>query len=148
MFQCVKNSRHLPLATVNMVKDYPEMTDWVHSMHYKAPFYISSNNYTKIAVDRVQAADQRLYNILLLSTGMFLFEKHALLNILKVLLYSDISYPVDLACNHTLSVRSVETVSNLLFQQILGKSIKCWRLGPNLSSSLRRSSPASQTYNQ
>ncbi|XP_036962445.1 semaphorin-7A [Acanthopagrus latus] len=65
---CVKNSRHLPLATVNMVKDYPEMTDWVHSMHYKAPFYISSNNYTKIAVDRVQAADQRLYNILLLST--------------------------------------------------------------------------------
>ncbi|XP_073328805.1 semaphorin-7A [Pagrus major] len=65
---CVKNSRHLPLATVNMVKDYPEMTDWVHSTHSKAPFYISSNNYTKIAVDRVQAADQRMYNILLLST--------------------------------------------------------------------------------
>lgn len=65
---CVKNSRTLPLATVNMVKDYPEMTDWVHSMHYRAPFYTSSNNYTKIAVDRVQAADQHMYNVLLLAT--------------------------------------------------------------------------------
>ncbi|XP_075946025.1 semaphorin-7A [Anarhichas minor] len=65
---CVKNSRTLPLATVNMVKDYPEMTDWVHSVHYTAPFYISSNNYTKIAVDRVQAADQHMYNVLLLAT--------------------------------------------------------------------------------
>ncbi|XP_070763581.1 semaphorin-7A [Enoplosus armatus] len=65
---CVRNSKSLPLATVNMVKDYPEMTDWVHSMHYAAPFYISSNNYTKITVDRVKAADQRMYNILLLAT--------------------------------------------------------------------------------
>lgn len=51
------------------------MTDWVHSMDYTAPFYISSNNYTKIAVDRVQAADQHMYNILLLSTGMFWLKK-------------------------------------------------------------------------
>ncbi|KAG8012675.1 Semaphorin-7A, partial [Nibea albiflora] len=65
---CVKNSKSLPLETINVVKDYPEMTDWVHSVDYKAPFYISSNNYTKIAVDRVQAADQHMYNILLLST--------------------------------------------------------------------------------
>ncbi|XP_069019637.1 semaphorin-7A isoform X1 [Embiotoca jacksoni] len=65
---CVKKSKGLPRATVSMVKDYPEMTEWVHSLHYTAPFYISSNNYTKIAVDRVQAADQRLYNILLLAT--------------------------------------------------------------------------------
>ncbi len=72
IFQCVKNSRSsLPLATVNMVKNYPEMTDWVHSVHYTAPFYISSNNYTKIVVDRVQAADQSMYNILFLATGMF-----------------------------------------------------------------------------
>lgn len=54
-----------------MVKDYPEMTDWVHSVHHTAPFYISSNNYTKIVVDQVQAADQRMYNILFLSTGRF-----------------------------------------------------------------------------
>ncbi|XP_049930118.1 semaphorin-7A [Epinephelus moara] len=65
---CVKNSRTLPLATVNMVKDYPEMTHWVHSIHYSAPFYVSGNNYTKIVVDRVLASDQRMYNILLLAT--------------------------------------------------------------------------------
>ncbi|XP_040893453.1 semaphorin-7A isoform X2 [Toxotes jaculatrix] len=65
---CVKNSKSLPLTTVNMVKDYPEMTDWVHSVHYTAPFYISSNNYTKIVVDQVQAVDQHMYRILLLAT--------------------------------------------------------------------------------
>ncbi|XP_037307889.2 semaphorin-7A isoform X1 [Pungitius pungitius] len=65
---CVKNSRTLPHATVNVVKDYPEMTDWVHSVHFKEPFYISNNNYTNIAVDRVQAADQHTYNVLLLAT--------------------------------------------------------------------------------
>lgn len=54
-----------------MVKDYPEMTEWVHSVHYTAPFYISSNNYTKIVVDQVQAADQSMYNVLLLATGRF-----------------------------------------------------------------------------
>lgn len=46
------------------------MTDWVHSKEYRAPFYISSNNYTKIAVDQVQAADRHMHNVLLLSTGM------------------------------------------------------------------------------
>ncbi|XP_072242009.1 semaphorin-7A [Leuresthes tenuis] len=65
---CVRNSRSLPETTVSMVKNYPEMTNWVHSLHYTAPFYISSNNYTKIAVDRVHAADQHTYNILLLAT--------------------------------------------------------------------------------
>ncbi|XP_023153793.2 semaphorin-7A [Amphiprion ocellaris] len=65
---CVKNSRSLPQATLNVVKDYPEMADWVHSVHNTAPFYISSNNYTKIVVDQVQAADEHVYNILLLAT--------------------------------------------------------------------------------
>ncbi|XP_068595551.1 semaphorin-7A [Brachionichthys hirsutus] len=65
---CVKNSRSLPLATVNVVKDHPEMTDWVHSIRRASPFYVSSNNYTKMAVDRVQAADQSMHSILLLST--------------------------------------------------------------------------------
>lgn len=65
---CVPNSRRLPAATVSVVKDNPEMTDWVHSMHRTAPFYVSNNNYTKIAVDRVQAVDQHMYNILLLAT--------------------------------------------------------------------------------
>ncbi|XP_029909133.1 semaphorin-7A isoform X2 [Myripristis murdjan] len=65
---CNKNSKSLPLATVNIVKDHPEMSDWVRSVHHLAPFYVSNNNYTKIAVDRVQAADQHMYNILLLAT--------------------------------------------------------------------------------
>nr|XP_019933767.1 PREDICTED: semaphorin-7A [Paralichthys olivaceus] len=65
---CVKNSRSLPLTTVNMVKEYPEMTDWVHSVQYTAPFYISSSSYIKIAVDQVQAVDQHRYNVLLLAT--------------------------------------------------------------------------------
>lgn len=68
-FQCVRKSRSLPLATINLVKNHPEMSDWVHPIHYTAPFYVSNNNYVKIAVDRVQAADQHMYNVLLLSTG-------------------------------------------------------------------------------
>lgn len=70
IFQCVANSRFLPLSTISVVKDHPEMTDWVHSEHGSAPFYISNNIYSKIVVDRVQAADQRTYNVLFLSTGM------------------------------------------------------------------------------
>ncbi|XP_059191987.1 semaphorin-7A [Centropristis striata] len=65
---CVRNSRTLPLTTVNMVKDHSEMNDWVHSLHHTAPFYVSTNNYTKIVVDRVQAADKHMHNVLLLAT--------------------------------------------------------------------------------
>lgn len=65
---CVKNSKTLPLATVSMVKDHPEMADWVQSVHNKAPFYVSNYNYTKIAVDQVQGADDKLYNVILLVT--------------------------------------------------------------------------------
>uniref|UniRef100_A0A3Q2YDB7 Semaphorin 7A (JohnMiltonHagen blood group) n=1 Tax=Hippocampus comes TaxID=109280 RepID=A0A3Q2YDB7_HIPCM len=62
--------RLLPLATVSVVRDHPEMSDWVHSVHYVNPFYVSNENYTKIVVDRVQAADQSVYSVLLLATGM------------------------------------------------------------------------------
>uniref|UniRef100_A0A8C6WHZ0 Semaphorin 7A n=1 Tax=Neogobius melanostomus TaxID=47308 RepID=A0A8C6WHZ0_9GOBI len=65
---CVKNSKTLPLATVKVVKDHPEMADWVPSVHRKAPFYVSSFNYTKIVVDQVRGADDKLYNVLLLAT--------------------------------------------------------------------------------
>ena len=70
VFQCVTNSRSLPYATLNVVKDHCEMSEWLRSsIHPLAPFYVSSYNYTKLAVDRVQAADQRTYNVLLLATG-------------------------------------------------------------------------------
>lgn len=65
---CVKNSRALPLATVNVVKYHPEMADWVQPVHSKAPFYVSRYNYTKIVVDQVLGADDKLYNVLLLAT--------------------------------------------------------------------------------
>ncbi|XP_046890503.1 semaphorin-7A [Hypomesus transpacificus] len=66
--KCVSNSKTLPLDTINVVKDHPEMSDWIHSIHPRIPFYISSNNYTKIAVDQVQAADEHMHNVLLLAT--------------------------------------------------------------------------------
>ncbi|XP_011474402.3 semaphorin-7A isoform X2 [Oryzias latipes] len=72
---CVKDSKSLPWGTISIVRDHPEMTDWVHSIHQTAPFYISSHNYTKIVVDRVKAADQREYNILLLATDTGLIHK-------------------------------------------------------------------------
>ncbi|CAB1331754.1 unnamed protein product, partial [Coregonus sp. 'balchen'] len=49
---CVPNSKDLPLATVNVIKDHPEMTDWIHPIQPYTPFYISNYYYTKIAVDR------------------------------------------------------------------------------------------------
>ncbi|KAJ0028903.1 hypothetical protein NQD34_003900 [Periophthalmus magnuspinnatus] len=65
---CIKNSRTIPLATVSVVKDHPEMAGWVHSVHYNTPFYVSSYNYTKITVDQVRGADNSVYNVLLLAT--------------------------------------------------------------------------------
>lgn len=58
------------------------MTEWVHSLHHKAPFYVSSNNYTKIVVDQVLAADKKVYNVLLLATGTsrLVFTKDRILN--------------------------------------------------------------------
>lgn len=70
VLQCVPDSRLLPLATISVVKDHPEMSSWVHPKDERAPFYISSNIYTKIVVDKVQAADQHSYSVLFLSTGM------------------------------------------------------------------------------
>ncbi|KAG7323953.1 hypothetical protein KOW79_011969 [Hemibagrus wyckioides] len=65
---CVRDSRTLPNPTILIVKNHPEMTDWVHPIQKHAPFYISNNNYTKIAVDSVQASDGEVYNVLLLVT--------------------------------------------------------------------------------
>ncbi|KAM8861758.1 semaphorin-7A-like isoform 1-T1 [Synchiropus picturatus] len=65
---CVKNRQDLSMSTLNMLKDYPEMSQWVYPLHSSAPFYVSNYHYRKIAVDTVQAADQHLYNVLLLAT--------------------------------------------------------------------------------
>ncbi|XP_008310291.1 semaphorin-7A isoform X3 [Cynoglossus semilaevis] len=65
---CHPNSRSLPEETLRVVKDYPQMTDWVRPVNSIAPFYISRINYTRMVVDQVQAADQLMYNVLLLAT--------------------------------------------------------------------------------
>lgn len=152
IFQCVTNSRSLPLATVNMVKDYPEMSDWVHSVHYKTPFYVSNNNYTKIAVDRVQAADQRMYNVLLLATGKSCLRKNTILDILSeaafLLLFLSYHFIVLIFVSQLINVfrrfkeqraqnilysvvysvvpkiTTIQIVVCVPFQQILGGSIK------------------------
>lgn len=70
IFQCVEDSRSLPIPTMNIVRNHPEMNEWVHPIEKHAPFYISNYNYTKITVDRVKALDEKVYNVLLLATGM------------------------------------------------------------------------------
>ncbi|XP_051546400.1 semaphorin-7A-like [Myxocyprinus asiaticus] len=71
---CVKNSQSIPSPTLNIIKDYPEMKDWIQPIHKDTPFFTSNNNYTKISVDRVQASDESMHNVLLLATdnGMIL----------------------------------------------------------------------------
>lgn len=71
IFQCVRDSRSLPIQTIRITKNHPEMTEWVHPIQKDTPLYISNNQiYTKIAVDRVQTSE-KMYNVLLLATGMY-----------------------------------------------------------------------------
>lgn len=65
---CVKNSNSIPLPTLRFIKDHPEMKDWIHPIQNETPFFTSNKNFTKIAVDRVQASDERMHNVLLLAT--------------------------------------------------------------------------------
>lgn len=65
---CVKNSNSIPLSTLHIIKDYPEMKDWIHPIQQDTPFFTSNKNFTKIAVDRVQASDENMHNVLLLAT--------------------------------------------------------------------------------
>ncbi|KAJ8344487.1 hypothetical protein SKAU_G00318160 [Synaphobranchus kaupii] len=66
---CVPNSKDLPVSTIRVLRDHPEMSDWIHPIHRQSPFYISANNYTKLAVDRVTAANGVAHNVLLLATA-------------------------------------------------------------------------------
>ncbi|KAI5100516.1 semaphorin-7A isoform 1 [Silurus meridionalis] len=65
---CVKDSTSLPIHTMRIVRDHSEMTEWVQPIQKHAPFYISNKKYTKVAVDRVKASDEKMYNVLLLAT--------------------------------------------------------------------------------
>ncbi|NP_001315437.1 semaphorin-7A isoform 1 precursor [Danio rerio] len=66
--KCVENSNSLPIPTLKIIKDYPEMKDWIHPIQKDTPFFTSSKNFTKIVVDQIRALDENVYNVLLLAT--------------------------------------------------------------------------------
>lgn len=65
----MENSNSIPHSTLQIIKDYPEMKDWIHPIQRETPFFTSNKNFTKIAVDRVQASNENMHNVLLLATG-------------------------------------------------------------------------------
>uniref|UniRef100_A0A671T0S9 Semaphorin-7A-like n=1 Tax=Sinocyclocheilus anshuiensis TaxID=1608454 RepID=A0A671T0S9_9TELE len=65
---CVKQSNSIPISTLQIIKDHPEMKDWIQPIQKETPFFTSNKNFTKIAIDRVQASDDSMHNVLLLAT--------------------------------------------------------------------------------
>lgn len=75
MLQCITNSDResgynsslqLPDATLNFAKKHPLMEDKALAR----PLLLTKGvNFTKLAVDRVSALDQRAYNMLFIGTG-------------------------------------------------------------------------------
>lgn len=75
MLQCITNfdrengyntSLQLPDATLNFAKKHPLMEDKALAR----PLLLTKGvNFTKLAVDRVSALDQRAYNVLFIGTG-------------------------------------------------------------------------------
>ncbi|KAJ8248732.1 hypothetical protein GJAV_G00227140 [Gymnothorax javanicus] len=104
---CVPNSKSLPPDTIKVVRDHPEMTQWIHPIQHQAPFYISANNYTKLAVDRVTAADGAAHNVLLLVTAQGVIHK----------ILEDESKPFIISetvvSNHTVPVQSLKLNSKM-----------------------------------
>ncbi|KAJ8002435.1 hypothetical protein DPEC_G00158870 [Dallia pectoralis] len=72
---CFSSSKDLPSDTVNLLRNHPEMVDWVQPIHRLSPFYMSNYNYTKIVVDQVQAADGTVHNVLLIATDTGMIHK-------------------------------------------------------------------------
>lgn len=72
---CVDNSQALKENVLNMAKDHPEMSDWIHPIVKAAPFMISDRHYRKIQVDRVTVPGQKPHNVLLLATESGLIHK-------------------------------------------------------------------------
>ncbi|KAJ8417252.1 hypothetical protein AAFF_G00284790 [Aldrovandia affinis] len=105
---CVRNSKTLPVSTIRVIKDHPEMSDWIHPIHRLAPFYVSTNNYTKLAVDRVKTANQTTHNVLLLATAHGTIHK---------ILEDDDSKPFIISethlSNQTVPVQSIKLDSKL-----------------------------------
>ncbi|KAI1889470.1 hypothetical protein AGOR_G00163200 [Albula goreensis] len=65
---CIMKSRDIPLDTLKILQEHPEMSVWIRPLLRHAPLYTSSSNYISITVDTVTAADGRPHNVMFLVT--------------------------------------------------------------------------------
>ncbi|KAJ8417605.1 hypothetical protein AAFF_G00224480 [Aldrovandia affinis] len=103
---CVEDSRNIPVGTLRIIKEHPEMSDWIQPIHQQAPLYISNNNYTRIAVDTVTAANGHPHNVMFLATDEGLIHR-----ILEDNFTPFIISEINLS-NHSSPVQSMKLLSN------------------------------------
>lgn len=63
------SSLNLPDKTLQFVKDHPLMDDSMTPMDGRPKLIKSNVNYTQIVVDRTQALDGTVYDVMFISTG-------------------------------------------------------------------------------
>ncbi|MBN3308930.1 SEM7A protein, partial [Amia calva] len=68
---CVRDSTTLSKEVLDIIKDNPEMEDWVKPIDKTAPFMVSHKHYRKIQVDRVMGQNNTSHTVLLLSAGEY-----------------------------------------------------------------------------
>ncbi|XP_048829009.1 semaphorin-7A-like isoform X2 [Brienomyrus brachyistius] len=67
---CVVDSTKLPLDVLRLVKDHPEMKDWVRPVNNSDPIVVSHHHqYKDIRVDRVNTSLGASYHVILLTLG-------------------------------------------------------------------------------
>lgn len=67
--QDISSSLHLPDKTLQFVKDHPLLEDPVLPIGNGPRLIAKDVNYTQIVVDRVQALDQKIYDVIFTGTG-------------------------------------------------------------------------------
>ncbi|KAJ8335485.1 hypothetical protein SKAU_G00388270 [Synaphobranchus kaupii] len=103
---CSLSSKDIPVKTLRIVKEYPEMSNWIWPLHRQAPFYISNSAYTRIAVDTVTAVNGRPHNVLFLATDKGIIHKILEDNFTPFII-SEIRL-----FNHSAPVQSMKLLSN------------------------------------
>uniref|UniRef100_W5NDE2 Sema domain-containing protein n=1 Tax=Lepisosteus oculatus TaxID=7918 RepID=W5NDE2_LEPOC len=64
---CVSDSTKLNMDVLNIIKDNPEMEDWVKPIDQSAPFMVSHRHYRQIQVDVVKRRANSSHTVLLMS---------------------------------------------------------------------------------
>lgn len=67
--QNISSSLHLPDKTLQFVKDHPLLEDPVLPIGNRPCLIAKDVNYTQIVVDRIQALDQKIYDVIFTGTG-------------------------------------------------------------------------------